>query len=543
MSNEKIEHEVGDIMFFSPYLFVTEYEKNKKTLETSDWGQKRIKQMHKTNLRSQEGSDWVSHVGVICSDEENGLHIAHATEVNVEHQNETHKGYVKELLSRELSRYKNENEDRSFIFFKPNGEEILNKIEAYFGKEFVLRHGLTAAIVAQELGEEIGKSADSNYHKELEEISWNYSAGLKAIFNPGKLKEDRIINLGKQKVQDTSTICSEFGTRALKIGSLNYFKRLYEEAQKDIELGKKVSLNIKLDIPFEKIKIRANQIPGYPHTKSNNTPKGVMHSLIHNSDYKKHYYLGKFPSMSQQKDYHENKYHIFATTLGYNAPEVFTFKQKKIDVDKIHAYILGKNLYVYVTGNSTLYDKNVGTRESDFDHPVFKTKQGKALQSIIMALVQPESDKRMLLEKVPERLFQIRLKVVLGDLEALKFGVNDKPMNDYIEEKMKQIKMAGKNLASKEQILMEMQNTVNALKSNLPVPEIKEMIKSYFLKNNVEIDTNIESVISELSLHERIHLLRSLKIKSQLETEQKNEQIDTTSEKYKEFMEHMEKYS
>lgn len=1009
MSNEKFEHDVGDIMFFSPNLFIAEYEKNKKTLETSDWGQKKIKQMHKINLGSTDGSDWVSHVGIICSDEDNGLHIAHATEIDVENQNETYKGYVKEPLGRELSRYQNENEDRSFIFFKPNGEKLLNKIEAYFGKEFVLRHGLTAAIVAQELGEEIGKSADSNYHKELEEISWNYSAGLKAIFNPGKLKEDRIINLGKQKVQDSSTICSEFGARALKIGSLNYFKRLYKEAQKDIELGKKVSLNIKLDVPFEKIKIKANQIPGYPHTKSNNTPKGVMHSLINNSDYKKYYYLGKFPikritsalnvflektldnndlkneefikdimayikmrdiatakikdkrevcmdilcyviektdrikkkyptlsadiiaeigegmtidakdldeykkrqmqqdksikeriiifkekllsqkeekilndlqddihereelepielgeteydtqekppkkhmeklglfeyvpksknfettsdkfieqvnkliekynmeeneqkkfnllvhiqetvkiyestfppeylvkakgyakasgdlfdaiqyqavslgrfsmikdqnaspldlliaNMSsdkankllellinnkeniaesilqfyseneqelpetkrfikffqthtieflggnnsrnfkitdlfnqntyvlkvndslnnprnievklqkknqlkdilapitfertvftkegenkeivrtlqvtkyyptgsvldrrknlvgdekeiivdtcvilsqmaekmqvlrksgaffpdaklsnwlideqgklriadtkscfivhndgllcQQNDYPENKYHLFATTSGYNAPEVFNFKKKKIDIDQIHAYILGKNLYVYATGNPVLYDKNVGTRESDFDYPVFKTEQGKELKSIIMALVRPESDKRMLLEKVPERLFQIRLRIVLGDLEALKFGVNDKPMNDYIEEKMKQIKMAVKNLANKEQILIEMQNTVNALKSNLSVPEVKEMITSYFIKNNVEIDTNIESVISELSIDERIHLLRSLKIKTQLETEQKNEQIDTIHENPNGFME------
>ncbi len=69
---------------------------------------------------------------------------------------------------------------------------------------------------------------------------------------------------------------------------------------------------------------------------------------------------------------------------------------ERSSVDRIHAYLFGKNLYEYITAGDfeDLYEKQSATGYN-FDLDVFKTSCGKRLQQLIEALVVPDVSQRM----------------------------------------------------------------------------------------------------------------------------------------------------
>lgn len=87
-----------------------------------------------------------------------------------------------------------------------------------------------------------------------------------------------------------------------------------------------------------------------------------------------------------------------------NPPELKASKTKAFSADKMHAYMLGKCLYQYVTAVSphVFYKKDArgrnqvitDARELSFTHPVFDGETGAALRALIEASVKNNPDER-----------------------------------------------------------------------------------------------------------------------------------------------------
>tara|TARA_Y100000588_G_scaffold389876_1_gene493784 strand:- start:1548 stop:3053 length:1506 start_codon:yes stop_codon:yes gene_type:complete len=98
---------------------------------------------------------------------------------------------------------------------------------------------------------------------------------------------------------------------------------------------------------------------------------------------------------------------------------------EQIAVDPLHAYMLGKNLYEFLTncdynflldmlppedmdsGRSAKYSFN----EDDFNHPVFKTEGGRELKELIQMMVKPEPEERISLAQAVKSLNDISRKL------------------------------------------------------------------------------------------------------------------------------------
>lgn len=108
--------------------------------------------------------------------------------------------------------------------------------------------------------------------------------------------------------------------------------------------------------------------------------------------------------------------HIFAE--GFQPPEAHNPKVA-VSAAPIHAYILGKNLYQFLT------QKQPG-KELDFKQPIFQNKAGRVMQTLIQGLVQEE----------PQRLSVANALKVMEDLDRrLKSTVLLKEIRTYAIKK------------------------------------------------------------------------------------------------------------
>lgn len=129
-------------------------------------------------------------------------------------------------------------------------------------------------------------------------------------------------------------------------------------------------------------------------------------------------------------------------TSHMNPPEISgTHLQKnKISVDKCHAYMLGKNLYQYLSRCSDAYllNKHDGATY-DFSSRAFSGVQGGMLKSLIIRLINPNPKARMKLRDITSTLAsmykesaQQQCTFFSNEIEALGWGSDDTPMCDYL---------------------------------------------------------------------------------------------------------------
>ncbi len=83
-------------------------------------------------------------------------------------------------------------------------------------------------------------------------------------------------------------------------------------------------------------------------------------------------------------------------TSPMNPPEMASHRRENLSVGKFHSYMLGKNLYQYLTGCPFDYltDRHHG-ETYDFTLPVFKSFEGSQLKDLIIQFVKPQSADRM----------------------------------------------------------------------------------------------------------------------------------------------------
>lgn len=211
-----------------------------------------------------------------------------------------------------------------------------------------------------------------------------------------------------------------------------------------------------------------------------------------------------------------NKYCSFLNTPDYIPPE---FDDSSFDADAAHAYILGKNLYHFTSGK-------VGTvndgAKFDFDTQFFKIPTiGPAYKELIEGLVKPDPAKRMSVREALDQLFMINnpaFREVFTELKALKFGENDKIMNQYIREKQQLIN-ATTDKRKLAEILYDLKNTVAALKNDKVAQEVRDIVDDYrssaglFTVGKNAKASRIEQSMSQLSIEERCHFMDSPKSK------------------------------
>ena len=129
-------------------------------------------------------------------------------------------------------------------------------------------------------------------------------------------------------------------------------------------------------------------------------------------------------------------------TAHMNPPEfsVTHLSSHKISVDKCHAYMLGKNLYQYLSrcDDDYLINKHNGSTY-DFSSSAFHGEQGRMLKDLIIRLIKPNPKDRLRLRDITSTLTNMYIKLssnqctlLLNEVEALGWGSDDTPMCDYL---------------------------------------------------------------------------------------------------------------
>ena len=110
------------------------------------------------------------------------------------------------------------------------------------------------------------------------------------------------------------------------------------------------------------------------------------------------------------------------TTSHYSPPEI---NDAQFNVDKMHSFILGKNLYQYLTScNESVLD-----RKLNFNLPIFKTTVGKDLEALIMRMIDSDPKKRSTVADAVEQLKTLATKLAPVPVMNKEFDVDTEKAN------------------------------------------------------------------------------------------------------------------
>ena len=117
-----------------------------------------------------------------------------------------------------------------------------------------------------------------------------------------------------------------------------------------------------------------------------------------------------------------HKWYNLPNTQYMNSPEM---DDDEFDAKAMHAYMLGKNLYQYLSGCkcNDLDGKHDGSGYDFFFAPEFNTGEGKELKELIIKLIKPHPKSRSTVEKalnVSNPLLEKRILLEKKELEDLK---------------------------------------------------------------------------------------------------------------------------
>ena len=131
-------------------------------------------------------------------------------------------------------------------------------------------------------------------------------------------------------------------------------------------------------------------------------------------------------------------------TRYISPPELFTQMDYPPSVEKIHSYMLGKNLYQYLTKCSSRYLAKVNDASLfNFSAAIFQTAQGKRLKDLIKSMVNSTNpSKRITMDKALLQLKQIKIAplqhechMLLEKIKATYPEEQDLEMNDFFRKR------------------------------------------------------------------------------------------------------------
>lgn len=179
-------------------------------------------------------------------------------------------------------------------------------------------------------------------------------------------------------------------------------------------------------------------------------------------------------------------------STGYmNPPEFKRWDRVPFSADKMHSFMLGKNLYQYLTqcDFEYLYGKN-DAAEFDFSAPIFQSAPGRQLKTLISAMIKVDPAQRIPVSEAVSELTRIQKIIAVNEcneiLEKINrkgFGKADTAMNAFVMAKQAEI-LEAKNLAEVGKIKDEL-NAFEQVKVDPQLIGLREALVSSGDRNAV----------------------------------------------------------
>ncbi|MBL7481303.1 hypothetical protein [Legionella bononiensis] len=193
-----------------------------------------------------------------------------------------------------------------------------------------------------------------------------------------------------------------------------------------------------------------------------------------------------------------NEYCTLLSSTNFNPPE-FYVQPVSINADSTHAYLLGKNIHRFITGS--IQSAHDGSK-FDFNYPFFKEGEGLEIRTLIEALVKPDPAERMPVKEALTQFFLMNnpeVKSLVKELKELKCGPKDKKMDEFIDEKIGEIRNATPQ--KREELISELKEIIKDLKADATVSEANRIVTNF--RNNPDefamgINTRADKIEQEM---------------------------------------------
>ena len=217
----------------------------------------------------------------------------------------------------------------------------------------------------------------------------------------------------------------------------------------------------------------------------------------------------------------KNRWFSFSISPFIAPPEVEGENWKEpFSTDKMHAYMLGKNIYEYLSGPAceNLLGKHNG-KDFSFGATVFKTEEGQQLKKLIIDLVKPDPTARISVSEALSRLDKIKITHEIRDILS---SFNDLPKEGRSRDLLEYIKDlkvkidSGPSLEVLQRFKGELQAKFDETKELIEVKKVCTAILGEILKldipeNNLDLEDFIDEKRDKIGSESSLKALPPLK--------------------------------
>lgn len=180
-----------------------------------------------------------------------------------------------------------------------------------------------------------------------------------------------------------------------------------------------------------------------------------------------------------------------------------------LSVEKIHLYLLGKNLYQYLTGcPSTYLDTRRNTSSFDFSATLFQTEQGKLLQDLIKSMLNAaHPTEQLTMDSAIDQLKQIKTfplrnacQTLLRKIKPTGSEEDDIALNNFFRDKQKQMAQIDNDDKLLE-LKAELNTILSQFNTNSTMRDIKNKIRDINtnLAKTIGMQTKLNKITAELN--------------------------------------------
>ncbi|WP_274519453.1 protein kinase domain-containing protein [Legionella cincinnatiensis] len=125
---------------------------------------------------------------------------------------------------------------------------------------------------------------------------------------------------------------------------------------------------------------------------------------------------------------------LLITSAHMNPPEIIG---TRLSADKLHSFILGKNLYQYLTGCQAAYLHNKSDANMyDFSSSIFQTEEGSELEKLIRSMIKQNPTDRISINHALLELEKIKCRNLLRDFSSYNLGDKESEKVKFIKEQV-----------------------------------------------------------------------------------------------------------
>jgi serine/threonine protein kinase len=199
-----------------------------------------------------------------------------------------------------------------------------------------------------------------------------------------------------------------------------------------------------------------------------------------------------------------NKWYQPLQTYYVSPPELIT-REDPPSIDKLHSYMMGKNLYQYLsTCNSDYLGEYMDGKLFDFKKPIFQTNQGKQLKELIIKMTNPNPNQRIgltealfKLKNIPIEPLKKECHSMLLDLQTKGVGEQDIAMKKFLLQKTTEINSTA-NEDELNKLKHELMSIIFKVKDDSNIKSINSCIRNapLFTKN---MNHRLDQIITKMA--------------------------------------------